>query len=237
MILANTLVTARSRRRYLWTAQLDTILEQGYGKGAAGRRIAVDHIQQVTGWPKQACWDRARKLSLSHKRSYRTRPWTKEEEDYLLNFVGSRSVRLIAQRLKRTESAVRTKLKLMSETDSLLSARVRDGHTKMELSKYLGRSPKTIQSWIDRGWLKGRYEGKQRSDDTLRITDEDFRTFWKNHPSAVPLYTLDQEGLEWFVSVMFDIPLNQTLGDPLARQERRNRKKGVTQSNAPIAEL
>jgi hypothetical protein len=41
----------------------------------------------------------------------------------------------------------------------------------------------------------------------------------------VPLYTLDYEGLEWFCSVMLDVTMNQVMGDPLARRERRKQKK------------
>lgn len=111
-----------------------------------------------------------------------------------------------------------------------ISARVTDGHTKTELAQFLGRSPKTVQRWIDQDWLKGRYEGKQRADDTLRITDEDFRSFWKKHPWEVPFHTLSRDGMEWFFSVMIDIPMNETRGDPLTRHERRLRRKEAAQA-------
>jgi len=99
------------------------------------------------------------------------------------------------------------------------------------------RSPKTIQRWIDLGWLKGRYEGKHRKDDTLRITDEDFRSFWKKHSCEMPFHTLSPEGMQWFFSVMIDIPMNEVRGDPLARQERRKQKKDAAREAPPEEEV
>jgi hypothetical protein len=227
--------TGKRRRRYLWTPQLDEMLEHGYRSGPDTLRMMIRKIQALTGWPRQACWDRARKLGIAKKRTSEMRRWTKPEEDHLIQYAGSRNVRHLARQLKRTEKSVREKLATMKiDNRTGISARVSDGHTKMELAQYLGRSPKTIQRWIDWGWLKGRYEGKQREDDTLRITDEDFRTFWRKHPTEAPFHSLSVEGLEWFLSVMVDIPMNQVMGDPLARHERRQQRKQTRQAD-PIA--
>ena len=68
-------------------------------------------------------------------------------------------------------------------------------------------------------------QGRNRKDDTLRITDEDFRSFWKKHPWEVPLYRLSHEGLLWFCSVMFDVPPGDYFGDPLDRRLRRLERK------------
>ncbi|PYV37214.1 MAG: hypothetical protein DMG06_28705 [Acidobacteria bacterium] len=193
-------------------------------------------IHALTGWPLQACWDRARKLGLSHKRAG-FRRWSKEEEDYLLQYAGSKNIHYLARQLKRTEKSVREKLATMRIDSRVgISARVTDGHTKMELAEYLRRSPKTIQRWIDLGWLKGRYEGKHRKDDTLRITDEDFRSFWKKHPWEMPFHMVSK-GMQWFFSVMIDIPMNEVRGDPLARQERRKQKKDASREALPEEEV
>ncbi len=225
--------TERKRRaHYLWTPQLDGLLEHGYQSGLATLRLMIRKIQALTGWPRQACWDRARKLGIANKRTSEVRRWTKAEEEFLIQYAGSRNVRYFARQLKRTEKSVREKLATMKiDNRTGISARVSDGHTKMELAQYLGRSPRTIQRWIDLGWLKGRYEGKQREDDTLRITDEDFRAFWKRHSTEAPYHNLSLEGMQWFLSVMVDIPLNQVMGDPLARHERRQQRKESRQAD------
>jgi hypothetical protein len=215
---------SEKRQRYSWTRELDLLLEQGYRSGFAGRRSAINRVLRLTGWSRQACWDRARKLGLSRNRGS-FRRWSEREEDFLVRYAGLRSVRQLALQLDRTEKSVREKLAGMRIGSRLgISARVTDGHTKTELAQFLGRSPQTVQRWIDRGWLKGRHEGKQRQDDTLRVTDEDFRSFWKKHSWEVPFHTLSRDGMEWFFSVMIDIPLNAVRGDPLARWERRRRK-------------
>ena len=217
--------TRSARRCYRWTAELDALLERGYKGGLGLRRAVTRKIQTLTGWPLQACWDRARKLGWSQKRTA-FRRWSNEEEDFLLQYAGSRNIHYLARRLKRTEKSVREKLASMRIGSRLgISARVTDGHTQTELAEFLGRSPKTIQRWIEMGWLKGRYEGKHRKNDTLRITDEDFRVFWKKHSGEVPFHTLSRDGMEWFFSVMIDIPMNEVRGDPLARHERRLRKE------------
>jgi len=81
--------TRSARRCYRWTAELDALLERGYQGGLGLRQAATRKIQTLTGWPLQACWDRARKLGWSQKRTG-FRRWSKEEEDFLLQYAGSR---------------------------------------------------------------------------------------------------------------------------------------------------
>jgi excisionase family DNA binding protein len=204
-----------------WTAELDEILELGYQMSGRAKQEAIEKIQAKTGWPRHVCWNRARKLGLAQ---VHPRKWTEDEDKYLLDFVSSKNLREIAKRLKRTVAAVRKRL-IHLGGERKLSARVTDGHTKSELAQYLSCSRKTIQRWIDEGLLKGRYEGRNRGDDTLRITDEDFRTFWKKHPWEVPIFRLNHEGLLWFCSVMFDVPPGDYFGDPLDRRKRRLERK------------
>ena len=154
-----------------WTPELDEILESGYEIGGKAKEEAIKRIQAQTGWPRHVCWNRARKLGLAQ---VHPRKWTEDEDKYLLDFVSSKNLREIAKRLKRTVAAVRKRLVHLGG-ERKFSARVTDGHTKSELAQYLSCSRKTIQRWIDEGLLKGRYEGRNREDDTLRITDEDFR--------------------------------------------------------------
>ncbi len=178
---------AEKRQRYSWTRELDLLLEQGYRSGLAGRRATIDRIESLTGWPRQACWDRARKLDLTQQRLTPLRQWTPVEEQRLISLAGSRNVRFIAQRLNRSVPAVRTRLSRAKEAGT----RVRDGLTKTELAKLTGRSLKTIQRWIELGWLKGRYEGKLRVVDTLRVSDEQSSGVLEEPPRRSPLASLE----------------------------------------------
>jgi hypothetical protein len=134
-----------ARSQYRWTPDMDLILEEGYRIGGSKRRQAINRISHLTGWPRQACWDRARKLGLAQRRSGSPRQWTPIEQQCLISLAGSRNVRVIAQRLNRSVAAIRTRLRRLSKT----SARVRDGLTKQDLAELIGRCPKTIQRWID----------------------------------------------------------------------------------------
>src|SRR5262249_16899866 len=150
--------------------QLDALLEQGYRSPLGIRRATIKRICSLTGWPRQACWDRARKLGLSLKRQSEFRRWSEDEEEILMRFVGTRHIRDIAKLLKRTEDSLRAKLKtFVIGNRTGVSARIREGTSRKELAAILHRSPQTIQRWIDNGWLKARCDGTQRNDDTVRI--------------------------------------------------------------------
>jgi hypothetical protein len=223
MSFASQKISERRRRHYRWTPQLDALLEQGYKSPIEIRKAMIKRICSLTGWPRQACWDRARKLGLSQKRNSEFRSWSEDEEEILMRFVGVKHIRDIAKLLKRTEDSLRAKLKtIVIGNRTGVSARIREGTTRKELAAILHRSPQTIQRWINSGWLKARHDGKQRSDDTIRITDEDFRAFYKKHPWEVPFYTLRREGLEYFFSVMIDIRNSQTFRpDPVEREKKK----------------
>ena len=144
------------------------------------------------------------------------RQWTTIEEQRLINLAGRKNVRLIAQRLGRSVAAVRKRLRHLGET----STRVREGSTKNQLAELIGSSPKTIQKWIDVGWLKATYEGKNRSDDSIRISDNQFLEFWRRHPEQVLVHRWNREALEWLVLLLGEMAESKAI-EP-QRQEQRD---------------
>lgn len=188
--------TLCKRKQYSWTQELDSVLEQGYRAGR--QRAAIDIIQGRTGWSRQVCWDRARKLGLSEKRSTPPRRWTPGEEQRLITLAGRRNVCFIAQQLSRSVASVRKRLRRLGG----LTARVSEGMTKNQLAELIGASPKTVQRWIEAGWLNGSYEGKSRSDDSIRISDKQFLDFWRTHPERLSLHRCQREGLEWLLQLL-----------------------------------
>jgi transposase len=93
---------------------------------------------------------------------------------------------------------------------NLSSARVREGLTKSDLAELLGRSKKTIQIWMDRGWLKGYHEGTLRVGDTIRVFERDLLEFWQNHPEEILFHRWSREGLEWFLSLLSELAVAGT---------------------------
>jgi len=134
----------------------------------------------------------------------------------LLNLAGSKNVRFIAERLHRSVAAVRKRLSRLGET----STRVREGLTKNQLAELIASSPKTIQRWIDLGWLHGGYEGKNRDDDSIRISDKQFFEFWRNHPEQVLIHRWNREALEWLVLLLGEMADWKPI-EP-QREEQRN---------------
>jgi hypothetical protein len=117
-----------------------------------------------------------------------------------MTLAGTRNPRFIAEKLNRSVAAVRTRFRRLGVS----RIRVREGLTKTELAKMIGRTPTAVQKWIDLGWLKGGYEGKDRRDDTFRVSESELLKFFRAHPEELPLHRWSREGLEWFLSLLSD---------------------------------
>ena len=107
------------------------------------------------------------------------------------------------------------------------STRVREGSTKNQLAELIGSSPKTIQKWIDVGWLKATYEGKNRSDDSIRISDNQFLEFWRRHPEQVLVHRWNREALEWLVLLLGEMAEWKPI-----EPQRKEQREGRSMANA-----
>lgn len=79
------------------------------------------------------------------------RPWTRDEDEKLLNWAGYEPVEKIAQRLSRSARAVRFRLCALG-----MSARVTDGWSLRALQKLLRVSPARLRQFIGSGMLRVR---------------------------------------------------------------------------------
>jgi hypothetical protein len=153
---------------------IDQLLIAGIKLGPAKKREAINTILQLApGWTRGDCWRRIRHLrktselaAFPHPRSRgesggpavimavrRThfRPWTPADDDKLLNLVGYETVKKIAQRLGRSERAVRFRVGALG-----MSARVSDGWSQRALRKLLRVSPARLRHLIGSGLLRVR---------------------------------------------------------------------------------
>ena len=108
-----------------------------------------------------------------YKLKSKSRRWTKEEIEYLEDYLGTRSVNAIAKRLKRTPKAVVTKaqkigLGKINYLSDKLNAR--------ELGRAIGTDGKTIAKWINHKGLKAEKKRISRERMFWRI---DIDEFWK----------------------------------------------------------
>ncbi len=104
------------RARYRWTRELDILLREGYRGGPDAKQRAIDQICLRTGWPRQACWDRARALDLviSTDQHHR-RQWRDEEIARILSHRPRQRIAELAAELGRSVRSVREKLKRLNK--------------------------------------------------------------------------------------------------------------------------
>jgi hypothetical protein len=174
--------------RFRWLPELDRLLIVGMKHGRAAKRDAIDKLLRLAPeLTRGDCWRRLRQLrrlpefaavaaandtpaaTAESKPSHRgaTRAWTAEDDDRLLNWAGYEPVRKIAQRLGRSESAVRFRMGALG-----MSAKVTDGWSLRSLRKLLRVSPTRLRFLIGAGLLRVR---------DPRVTAASFVAFFDNH--------------------------------------------------------
>ena len=153
-------------------AAIDRLLMVGIEVGPACKQRAINKVlREVPGVTRGDCWQRIRHVRKIAKRENRPldapvggaleattphgarswRPWTQEDDDRLLTWVGYEPVEKIAQRLSRSGRAVRFRLCALG-----MSARVTDGWSLRALRKLLRVSPAKLRQFIGSGMLRVR---------------------------------------------------------------------------------
>ena len=110
----------------------------------------ITRIGAVSGNPRAACWRFVRQMGITSKRSYR--PWTKTEQQKLLDLIASHSLQEVTVLLRRSRTSVQAMLHRLGA-----SARMgQDWFTKYSLARALHVRAEEVQRWIDRGLLNCR---------------------------------------------------------------------------------
>ena len=95
-------------REVVWTPELDAILREGYARGWAGAREAIDKIQRLRPkWRSHIIWERATQLGFQKEYVLERPPWSAADDAALMDFAQEQSVETIACWLHRTARAVR----------------------------------------------------------------------------------------------------------------------------------
>jgi hypothetical protein len=163
----------KGKGKFRWLPELDRLLIVGIKNGAATKHDAINKILNlVPELTRGDCWRRVRHLRRTpelaalqqnhesnpsqaprgyavHRRA--SRPWTAADDDRLLNWAGYEPVAKIAQRLGRSERAVRFRMGALG-----MSAKVTDGWSLRALRKMLRVSPTRLRFLIGNGMLRVR---------------------------------------------------------------------------------
>jgi hypothetical protein len=173
----------------------------------------VTKIAEISGNLRSACWRFVRHSGLTSKRSYR--PWTKVEQQKLLDLIASHSLAEVTLLLRRSATSLRATLHRLGA-----SARMgQDWFTKHALAEALHVRCEEVQKWIDRGWLKSRVlptSGLKREI----IDAEDFCQFCKQHRSAIVGRRLNLERLSFVQTFVFPPSHTELLAVREAKKEQ-----------------
>lgn len=173
----------------VWTAELDDVLKTAWARGGlrAARRAIRQH--QPT-WSSYSVKKRAAALELCRRRAPR---WTDADENHLLWSIDSNaSLALIAERLGRTVSAVRKKLRDLEYTaESLGGFKVKDVADMFKVP------PARVQYWVAEKLLltKGG-----------RITESSVSKFLADHPEKIPFESLSVDMQNWLREMGYPHP-------------------------------
>ena len=183
--LRDTTAAADSKRDpVVWTPELDAILREGYARGWAGARDAINRIQSVhPKWRSHVIWKRAKELGFDQTYVEGRPPWSAADDAMLLDFAQEQSVKTISRLLHRSESTVRWRFAKLGE-----SCRVQDNYSQEGLARDLRVSPRTVRRWEAAGWL-------DRRDG--RITHESLEEFCRKHASEINYSVLDTDMQRW----------------------------------------
>jgi hypothetical protein len=175
-------------------AVIDCLLIEGIRIGSASKRRAINKVlRDFPEFTRGDCWQRIRYLRRNREaanlrrrqrcggsfspnadagRRSVARPWSKADDNKLLNLAGYEPVDKIAQRLSRSVRAVRFRLCALG-----VSAKVTDGWSLRALRKLLRVSPDRLRQFIGSGRLRVR---------DPRITTSSLAEFCRTVPSITP---------------------------------------------------
>ena len=156
----------------------------------------VTRVAAVSGNPRGACWRFVRNSGVEAKRSYR--PWTKPEQQKLLNLIASHAVEEVSLLLGRSPTSVRSMLHRLGASAGM----GQDWFTKHALAEALHVRADEVQKWIDRGWLKCRTVASDGLKRKL-IDAEDFCDFCKQHRRKIVGNRLNLERLNFVQTFVF----------------------------------
>jgi hypothetical protein len=196
-------------------ASIDQLLIAAIKQGPAKKCEAIKKIVQlVPGWTRADCWKRIQRLRKKNPelaafdelnpsraqcvgerdpvRRPPLLPWTPADDDKLFTWAGYEPVKRIAQRLGRSEQAVRFRLGSQG-----ISAKVTDGWSLWGLQKLLRVSPGRLRYFIGNGMLRVR-DPRISADSMAALCDEirESLEFWAMERIAAALANGD-EAFPW----------------------------------------
>jgi hypothetical protein len=198
--------------RYLVTDYLDSIRD-GVLDERAGLRLLTTRLVMLTGNSREACRRFARQLGVRAKQPYR--PWTKTDQQKLLDLIVVNPPHEVARIMRRTPGSIRLMLHRLGANSQM----GRDWFTKYVLAEALHICVMEIQRWINRGWLKVRTVETGSLKKEI-IDADDFAAFCKQYSSAIVGRRLNADRLEFVQRFVFPPSHTELLPVRESKKER-----------------
>jgi hypothetical protein len=175
----------RSWRHTVWSEEDLHILRTYYAQGRAGALRAVKELlARHPDWRSKVIWRKAKKLGIS-TRPEKTKPWSHEEQGYLLWNAGEKPLGRIARKLKRSAKAVQD---MMSNRVGSSKQRTPKQYPLHRISRLLGVSDAIVRRWFQRGLFGepvNREINPKRSPSGPRVSAAAIIAFCRKHPDKI----------------------------------------------------
>jgi hypothetical protein len=184
------------RRSFKWSKEARDLVRANLHAKADEFSGLLSDLEGLTGNPRDACSRFARAMGVKYKKPYRV--WSSGESEKLVEYSESRSRSDIATTLHRSRKAIELKQRSLGITATMQ----KDGFSKHHLAELLHIRPRTIQTWVDKGWLPATIGGTPRLGRIL-IAAEDFIQFCRKYPEAIHQRRINQARLEFVFRFAF----------------------------------
>jgi hypothetical protein len=204
---------AKQKQPYRWSQKARSLVLNH--RNAAGRELTnlITALAQESGHPRRACWRFAHRMGV--RNAFRYRRWTQSEQQRLLRLIERQTLPEVAQRLCRSERAVREKLEDLGANACM----GKDWFTPRTLALAVHAGYGTVQQWIDRGLLKT-IEQSIGTFNRVLITADDFCAFCKEHRQEVIGRRLNLARLDFIQSFVFPPSHAELLPVRASKKER-----------------
>ena len=228
---------ATTRRAFRWSGEAREVvrvyLSEAERPGQAaqpGLKWLIARLVQVSGNPRDACRRFARQAGIGEKQAYR--PWTRGEQQKLLDLIAIQPVHEVTLMLRRSPASVRSMLQRLGATAKM----GQDWFTKYTLAEALHVRAEDVQKWIDRGWLQCRTVQTGRL--TRQIIEADaFCAFCKEHRSEILGRRLNSDRLSFVQTFVFPpshmelLPVRESKKERAAYEEQMKKQAGMSEDD------
>jgi hypothetical protein len=186
----------KPRREFRWSKAARDLVRANINAGGNELSALLTKLEEESGYPRWACRRFARRMGVRSRRSYRT--WTEPEQQRVLKLIDLYPVNEVAKLMRRSQSSIWHMLYRLGANAKM----GKDNFTKYTLAVALHIRPDTMESWINRGWLKATETETGRGKRVL-IQAEDFCEFCRKHTKDVVGNRLTKERLDFVYHFAF----------------------------------